>query len=103
MNRCFIQHSFLDWQNILDVASRKWKTKKMLGVLCRLVLSSSVYHIWKARNEIKLQGHPKTKEQILRLIFWEVRNRISGRGKFIKNGENMDLCRLWNIDEGILV
>jgi hypothetical protein len=42
-------------------------------------------------------------EQILRLIFWEVRNRISGRGKFIKNGENMDLCRLWNIDEGILV
>lgn len=103
MNRYFIQHSFLDWQNIIDVASRKWKTKKMLGVLCRLVLSSSVYHIWRARNEIKLQGHPKTEEQILRQIFWEVRNRISGRGKIIKNGENMDLCHLWNIDEVILV
>jgi hypothetical protein len=62
-----------------------------------------VYHIWRARNEIKFQGHPKTEDQMLHLIFWEVRNRISGGGKFIKNGENMASCRLWNIDEVILV
>jgi hypothetical protein len=32
-------------------------------------LSSTVYHIWRTRNEIKAKGHPKTEEQILRLIF----------------------------------
>jgi hypothetical protein len=62
-----------------------------------------MYHLWRARNEIKVQGHPKTEEQILRLIFSEVRNRISGRGKFIKNIENVALFRMWNIDEAILV
>jgi hypothetical protein len=103
LNRCFNQHPLLDWQSMLDEACSKWKTKKMLGVLCRLILSSTMYHLWRARNEIKVQGHPKTEEQILRLIFSEVRNRISGRGKFIKNIENVALFRMWNIDEAILV
>jgi hypothetical protein len=102
MNRCFIQHPLLDWQGVLDEACRKWKTKNLLGVLCRLILSSTVY-LWRARNEIKVLCHPRTEEQILRLNFWEVRKRISGKGKFIKNMENVALCKLWNIDEMILV
>jgi hypothetical protein len=103
MNRCFYQHPPLDWQSVLDEACRKWRTKKLQGVLCKLILSSTVYHIWRTRNEIKAKGHPKTEEQILRLIFWEVRNRISGKGKFIKSMENVAICQIWNIDGSLLV
>jgi hypothetical protein len=42
-------------------------------------------------------------EQILRLIFWEVRKRISGKGKFMKDTENVTLCKMWNIEGTILV
>jgi len=91
----------LYWQGVIDEARRKWKTKKLLGVLCRL--SYAVYHIWRARNEIKVLGHPKMEEQILRSIFWEVRKRISRKGKFIKDMENVALCKTWNIEGKILV
>lgn len=85
MRHCSILNPPLDWHDVIDEGCSKWKTKKLLGVLCRLLLSSVVYHIWRARNEIKFQGRPKTKDQILRAIFWEVRTRITGKGKFKKN------------------
>ncbi|XP_062145417.1 uncharacterized protein LOC133852669 [Alnus glutinosa] len=44
----------------------------------RLAISSIVYGIWRARNEIKHAGHPHTEMQILKLIIWEVRTRIAG-------------------------
>ncbi|XP_062143702.1 uncharacterized protein LOC133851346 isoform X1 [Alnus glutinosa] len=69
----------------------------------KLVLSSTVYGIWRARNETKYHGKPKTEEQILKIIFWEVRSRISGKGKFKKNRENVSICQNWNLDVNILV
>jgi hypothetical protein len=44
-----------------------------------------------------------SEEQILRMIFWEVRSRISGKGKFKKNRENVNICQNWNIDVSVLV
>jgi len=49
---------------MINEGCRKWKSKSMMGVLCRLVLSSTVYGIWRARNETKYHGKPKTEEQI---------------------------------------
>jgi hypothetical protein len=74
----------------------------MFGVVCRLVLSSTVQGIWRARNEIKHAGHPRTEEQILKLIIGEVRSRIASKGKFQENEENTSLCHRWNIDVSIL-
>ncbi len=62
----------------------------------------SVSHL-ASGNEIKVLGHPKMEEQILRSIFWEVRKRISRKGKFIKDMENVALCKTWNIEGKILV
>jgi hypothetical protein len=42
-----------------------------------LILSSTVYGIWRTWNEIRHNGHPRTEEQILKAILWEVRSRIS--------------------------
>jgi hypothetical protein len=68
------------------------KAKALMGVLCRLILSSIVYGIWRAINAIKHSGQPKTEEQILKSIFCEVRSRISDEGKFKKNRENIKIC-----------
>jgi hypothetical protein len=51
---------------VKDAINRSFKA--LMGVLCRLILSSSVYGIWCARNAIKY-GQPKTEEQILKTIF----------------------------------
>jgi len=32
----------------------------MLGLTCRLVLSAAVYGLWRARNELRFGGHPRT-------------------------------------------
>ncbi|XP_062145452.1 uncharacterized protein LOC133852713 [Alnus glutinosa] len=103
MKRRNFSNPLLDWQNVVEECSRKCISKKLKSVLCRLVLSSSVYNIWRARNEIKHNGRPKTEEQILRSIFPEVRTRISGKGNFKKNEENVNICLSWNIDLSIPV
>jgi hypothetical protein len=103
MRHCSILNPSLDGHDVIDEGCSKWKTKKVVGVLCRLILIFVVYHIWRARNEIKFHGRPKMKEQILRAIFWEVRFRILGKGKFKKNKENEALCAVWNIDSSIMV
>jgi hypothetical protein len=90
-----------NWLEIVNDGCSKWKSKALEGVLCRLILSSTVYGIWRARNEIRHNGHPRTEEQILKAIFWEVRYRISGKGRFKKNQENVGLCHCWNIDTSL--
>jgi len=102
MTRCNILNPCFDWQDVIAEGCRSWRTKSMFGVVCRLVLSSSVYGIWRARNEIKHSGHPCTEEQILKMIIWEVRSRIASMGKFQRNEENISLCFRWNVDVSIL-
>jgi len=45
MNRCSIVQPGFDWQEVMEEDCRKWKTKLMPGVVCRLVLSST-YCLW---------------------------------------------------------
>jgi hypothetical protein len=93
--------SDVDW--VLEKGCQSWKTKAMRGVLCRLVLSATVYEIWKARNAIRHGGQIKTEEQILKSIIWEIRYRVSRKRNFKKNLENISLCLNWNIDVNVLV
>jgi hypothetical protein len=103
MHRCNIAAPVFDWPSVIATGCVQWKTKRLRGVLCRLALSSVVYHLWKARNEIRHQGRPKTEEQLLRLIYWEIRSRISGKGRFLKTKGNFVLCLNWNIPFAVLV
>jgi len=74
---------------VIEEGCNHWKTKSMLGLTCRLVLSAAVYGLWRARNELRFGGHPRTEEQILKMIFWEIRFRLSGKGRFKKTLENV--------------
>jgi len=53
---------------VQEEGSRKWISKKLSSVLCRLVLSSSVYNIWRARNGLPLSI---MEDQTLRSRFLE--------------------------------
>jgi len=86
----------------LTEGCRNWKKKTMLGVLCRLVFGSAVYGLWKARNAIRFCGVSSTEEQVLKMIFWEVRTRIFGKGSFKKTRENVLICPIWNLDNYVL-
>jgi hypothetical protein len=76
MQRCNDLAPSLGWQRVLNNGCRTWKKNTMAGVLCRLLLSSVVYNIWRDKNAIEYQNAPKTEEQILKQIFREVRSRI---------------------------
>jgi len=103
MEWCNIPNPPNDWENILEEGYRSWKTKAMRMVLCKLVLSATVYKIWKARNAIRHGGQIKTEEQILKSIIWEVRYRVSGKRSFKKKLKNISLYLNWNIDVNVLV
>jgi hypothetical protein len=45
----------LDWQGVMEEACSTWRTKNLLAVICRLILSSVVYNLWQTRNEFRFQ------------------------------------------------
>jgi hypothetical protein len=102
LQRCDALNPPTSWDGLIEEGCRTWKTKSLMGSICKLILSSAVYGLWRTRNEIKFGSQPRNEEQILKLIFWEVRFRVSGKGKFKKTLENINLCHKWNIDVNIL-
>jgi hypothetical protein len=45
----------------------------MKAYLCRLVLGSVEYNIWRNINAVCYANHPKTEEKLLKQIDWKVR------------------------------
>ncbi|XP_059439694.1 uncharacterized protein LOC132172241 [Corylus avellana] len=80
LSRCRIANSPIIWEEVLQMGCSEWGNKTFKVVPGRLALGSTVYNIWCNRNEIKHAGHPKTEEQLLKKILWEVRTRVIGKG-----------------------
>jgi hypothetical protein len=91
LQRCGILSPSTSWNDVIVEGCNHWKTKSLMGIICRLLLSSTIDNIWQAWNEIKFGAHPQTEEQLLKQIFWEVRCRISRKGKFPRNMECLPL------------
>jgi hypothetical protein len=101
--RCNVLNPSTSLQDVIRLGCSKWNKKTMSATLCRLVLCSTVYHLWRNRNDIKHNGISKTEDQLMKLIIWEVRSRILGRGRFKGSHENAMLCQNWNIPLEVLV
>jgi DNA-binding transcriptional regulator/RsmH inhibitor MraZ len=67
------------------------------------VPGSTVYNIWKNRNELKHGTQPRVEEQILQRIKWEVRAQIVGRGNFVELWEMREYAVNEELIKGILV
>jgi hypothetical protein len=70
--------------------------------LCRLSLGAVVYHLWMQRNDLKLGNQPRTEEEIVKRIIWEIRARMIAKGRFKRSMTNLELCRSWNLPQEIL-
>ena len=71
MARCRVDIPVV-WDDIVQQGCSSWFHKSLKCLICRLVLSSTVYNLWLTRNELVHAGQPCTEEQILKKIFWEV-------------------------------
>ena len=91
MFRCSVDNPSVIWDEVMQLGISNWGNKTLKSILCRLVLSSEIYNLWRARNEIKHAGQPNTEQQMLKKILWEVRARIVGKGKSPKTRENIVL------------
>jgi len=75
-----------DWESGL---TRNWEQK---FIQTWFGSYGTVYNIWCNGNELKHGSHPKSAEQVLQQIKWEVRSRILGKGKFKLTVGNEGLC-----------
>lgn len=88
MELCNILNPPTSWEDVVALKLQCWKEKTMKAYLCCLVLDSVVYNIWRNRNAFQNDNHPKTKEQLLKQIMWEVCTRFLSKGKFKKTKGN---------------
>ena len=112
MSRCKVENIPIIWKDILTLELNDWCCKSLKAILYRLTLGSVVYNIWCTWNEIKHAGHPRFEEQLLKKILWEIRARVVGKGKFLKNEESCwtlflvesacrySLLKFWLMDVG---
>jgi hypothetical protein len=94
MSQCSVDNPPVIWDEVMQLGISNWGSRTLKSFLCRLGLSSVIYHLWCTRNEINHSGQPNTEEQILKKVLWEVRARIVGKGKFPKTRENLVLVGL---------
>jgi hypothetical protein len=59
---CGLLNCYTSWSELIDEGCRTWKSKSLMGTICRLILSYAVYWLWWARNELKVGGQPLIEE-----------------------------------------
>ncbi|GLT72246.1 hypothetical protein SLA2020_441990 [Shorea laevis] len=94
LGRCNVDDPPTVWAEVLRIGCNSWKKKTLPDILCRLVLSSTVYNVWRTRNEIKHEGHPKTEEQVLKAIIGKCGPEFWGGEHSVEPGESF-LCQAW--------
>jgi len=72
MQKCSLISFPTAWDEVLS--------KSLKVVVRKLVWGSTVYNIWRYRNNVKFGNRLFAAEQILQNICWEVSTRIVGKG-----------------------
>jgi hypothetical protein len=89
LSKCLVKDPPYEWDAIVDlgVNGLAGRVKVLKAVLCKVVLSAYMYHIWRERNNIRHENQVHTEEQIIHRICWEVRSRIVSARGFPRNTE----------------
>lgn len=53
MENCLVSNLSYGWDAIVKLGEKDWKGKGLKAIIYKLVLSSTVYNIWRKRNNIK--------------------------------------------------
>jgi hypothetical protein len=79
------------------------KSKSLKAVVCKLVWGSSVYNLWRYRNDLKFGNQALSEDRILQRICREFRTCIVGERKFQVNEKTVAICNNWGSSHNILV
>jgi len=60
MRLCDMVDPPTSWEDVISKILQQWRKKSLNVNVCRLVFGSTMYNIWRNRNEIKHGSHPKT-------------------------------------------
>jgi len=95
MSRCNVNHPPVDWDDVVWLRVCDWKQKSLTANICRLVLSSTIYNMWRNRNETKheVRNRGADLEKNNNNNNWDVRPRVLGKDRFKRNVENVVMCR----------
>jgi len=94
---CFIRYPKQAWEDIAEWSSSALKGKSLWNTLCRLCLDASIYHIWRQRNDLLHGNVPRSEEQIIAQIIWEVKTNILASSSFKDTVFNQRLIQEWNL------
>lgn len=102
MGKVFISDAAVAWLDIVSLVSNFGRATTYGRALCKLCLSAAVYYLWWQRNALRHGSVPKSEEQLLHSVVWDVSNRINWKGKFCKSDLNIALCDSWGLGLDIL-
>ncbi|KAL0444839.1 UNVERIFIED_CONTAM: hypothetical protein Slati_2206600 [Sesamum latifolium] len=85
-----------DWIEIIEWASRRWKSRHPINAVHKALLASLVYHIWMERNRRIFTTDSRTAQQTAHLCIAQLRLRIIGVD-FKFNVATAYIFRVWKI------
>jgi len=86
-----------NWDEVKDWGPKTLRGKSLKNCLGRLCFAAVVYHLWKQRNALLHGNNPRSEEDILAQIRWEVRARIMAQKHFQNSDLQMALVGKWNL------
>jgi hypothetical protein len=70
-----------------------------MATMCKLAWGSTVYNLWRFRNDVKFGNSLCSEEKLLQKISWEVMIHMVSKGKYTESIENVSLCSNWGISQ----
>lgn len=68
LENCLVSNIPYSWDDIVERGEQEWKGRGLKAILCKLVLSSSVYNIWRERNSNEHGNQIFTEERLVQKI-----------------------------------
>ena len=99
--KCGYQCTSRDWQGIIQWATNHLKGNSLKSNLCKLVLSSSVYVIWRERNSKTFSNSYGDVNTVMKEILSLVRNRAATFKGIRDSTTNKHLQQIWGLPSQI--
>ncbi|XP_062147964.1 uncharacterized protein LOC133856896 [Alnus glutinosa] len=97
---CLITNVEVEWDKVA-AWSAVLKGKGLWNNLCKLCLGATVYNLWRQRNDLVHNNVPRTEENIVACIRWEVRSKMMAGLHAKVTARNLQL-QVWNLHCGVL-
>ncbi|XP_062158862.1 uncharacterized protein LOC133866371 [Alnus glutinosa] len=94
---CLIPNLPVDWEEVIWWFIKDLQGTSLKANACRLSLAAVVYHLWWQKNALLHGNTPKTEEDIVSQIKWQVGSRLLAKGSKQCTGKNLALAYSWNL------